>query len=104
MYVIGRNDFDFIKVTNSETFYDGRSIWSKVREVEYNSPLSKATIIPDYEVAEKLIKEVQDNVGNISFRNNSIIGEILDREASFDKVVYSSELKIFELVPTAVSM
>lgn len=104
MYVIGRSDFDFIKIANSETVYDGRNIWSEVRQVWYNTPLDHATIILNCDVAEKVLKEIQDNIENIVFTNNSIIGEILDRETSFDKTAYSGELKIFELVPTAVSV
>lgn len=101
MYVIGRNDFYFIKITHNNTLYDGINIWSEIRSLEYNATLDKATIINDYDKAEELLKEIQDNVENIDFSNYSIIGEILDREHSFDKVGYSKELKIYELVPVA---
>lgn len=102
MYVLGRNDYDFIKVTYSATLYDGQKIWNEVRNLEYETPLHKATIIPNYEDAEKLLEEIQSNVENIKFTNNSIIGEILDKEHSFDKNNYTKELKIYELMPVVV--
>ena len=103
MYVIGINDFYFIKITHKNTLYNGRKLWCEIANLEYNAPLDKATIINDYDKAEELLKEIQDNVENIKFSNNSVIGEILDREHSFDKVAYSKELKIYELVPVAYS-
>jgi hypothetical protein len=81
--------------------YDGRKLWNEIRDIEYDAPLDKATIINDYDRAEELLKEIKSNVENINFSNNSIIGEILDRENSFDKVDYSKELKIYELLPVA---
>ncbi len=99
MYVIGRNDFEFINITHRETLYDGRKVWSEVRKLEYETPLDKATIINNYDEAEELLKEIQVNVENINFSNNDIIADILDKEYSFNKVSYSKELKIYELVP-----
>lgn len=103
MYVIGRNDFEFIKITYIETLYDGRKVWREVKNLEYEVPLDKATIINNYDKAEELLKEIQGNVKNINFSNNNIIADILDKEHSFDKVCYSKELKIYELMPVVVN-
>lgn len=102
MYLIGINDFDFIKITHQSTMCDGKHIWNEVRNLEYETPLHEATIIPNYESAEKLLKEIQDNVEKIKVSNNNIIGEILDKDNGFDKTKYVKELKIYELIPTLV--
>ena len=101
MYAIGRTDYDFIQVTYVATMYDGHKLWNEVQKVEYAANLANATIIPDIEVAKQLIEDIQSNVENIKFTNSSVIGEILGEE-SFDKVAYSTDLKIYELVPTLV--
>ena len=103
MYVIGKNDFEFINITNVKTLYDGRNMWNKVNGLEYEAPLDKATIVKDYDEAERLLGEIQENVENINFSNNDIIADILDKEHSFDKVSYSKELKIYELMPVVVN-
>lgn len=101
MYAIGITDYDFIKVVRSDTLYDGLKIWSEVRDVEYGANLAESTVFVDLEVAEKILQEIQSNVEEIQFSNNDVIGEVIDKE-SFDKVAYSRELKIYELVPTLV--
>lgn len=100
-YVIGANELDFIKITNN-LLYDGRRMWNEVKSVEYEIPLDEATIIKNYDEAKRVIEDIQNNTENIKFFNHSIIGEILDREHSFDKVSYSKELKIYELMPVEV--
>lgn len=102
MYAIGKSDYNFIKITNTATMYDEQKMRSEIISLEYKAPLNEATIISDYEKAEKLMEEIQGNVENIKFANHSIIGEIHDREKSFDKIAYSKELQIYELVPIAV--
>lgn len=102
MYVIGKSDYDFIKITRTDTMYDGQKIWYEIKNIEYETPLDKATIIPDYEKAVDLLKEIQDNAKAITFSNHSVIGQILDKESFFDKTSYSKELKIFELIPTII--
>lgn len=102
VYAIGKSDYNFIKIANTATMYDGQKMRSEIISIEYKVPLNEATIISDYEKAERLIEEIQGNVENIKFANNSIIGEILDREKSFDKIAYSKELQIYELIPIAV--
>lgn len=101
MYVIGRSDYDFIKVVHGVA-YDGQGISMMIESVEYNLPSGEVTIFPDYETAKDAIKIIQENAEDIKFTNSSIVGEILDRE-SFDKIAYSKELKIYELVPTEVN-
>lgn len=101
MYAVGRNEYDFINVARNETMYDGHKLWNEVHEVEYGANLANATIIPDIKVAEQFIEDIQSNVENIKFTNSSVIREILDGE-SFDKVAYSKELKIYELVPALI--
>lgn len=101
MYVIGRTDYDFIKVARTDAMYDGHELWNEVHKVEYEANLANATIIPDLEVAKQLIEDIQSNVEYIEFTNNSVVGEILDKE-SFDKVSYSKQLKLYEVVPRLV--
>ena len=103
MYVIGKNDYEFIKITHSKPMYDGKKIWSEISKIEYDAPLHEATIISDYESAEKMLKEIKEKYESIQFRDFSIIGEILDREHGFDKAKYVEELKIYLLLPTEVS-
>ena len=102
MYVLGKSDYDFIKITRNNTLYDGHNLWNEVRSLEYGAPLYQATITPNYEDAQKLLEEIQNNVEKIKFANDNIIGEIIDKENSFDKVAYAKELKIYELIPMEV--
>lgn len=102
MYLIGINDFEFIKVTYNKTMYDGKSIWTEIRNLEYGTPMHEATIVPDYEIAEELLKEIQNNVEKIRWTSSSIIGEIFDRENGFDSKEYVSKLKVYELIPIPI--
>lgn len=99
MYAIGTDEFSFIKIVEKATMYDGRKIWGEVKGLEYETPLHKATVMPNYEDAEKLLNEIQNNAEKIKFENNNIIGQIIDKENSFDKVAYSKKLEIYELLP-----
>ena len=67
MYIIGRNDFDFVKIKYTDTLYDGQKIWNEIRSLEYSVPLNRATIINDYDIAKELLEEIQNNVENIKF-------------------------------------
>lgn len=98
MYVIGRSENDFITIYNG-VLYDGRKLYNEIKTVEYKASLKEATIISDYDRAKDILKEIQGNVESINFFNASIIGEILDRKHSFDKIGYSKELRIYELMP-----
>lgn len=102
MYVIGRTDYDLIKVAHTDTMYDGHKIWNEVRQVEYEADLRNATILQDHEAAKQLLQHIQSNVEEIKFTNITIIGQIIDTKSDFDKVAYSKHLKIYELVPTLV--
>lgn len=103
MYVIGTNEFSFIRITDKATLYDGRKIWGEIKALEYEASLHQATILPNYEDAEKLLSEIQNSVDKIKFANNNIIGEILDKQNDFDKIAYSKELGIYELMPVKVN-
>ena len=103
MYVIGRNDYEFIKITHSKPMYDGQKIWSEIIGIEYDAPLHDATIILEYEKAKIMLKQIKDKCEIIKFKNSSIIGEILDRQHGFDKSKYVEELKIYLLSPTEIS-
>lgn len=100
-YVIGTNELDFIKITNN-LLYDGRKMWNEIKSVEYEISLDEATIIENYDEAKRVLEDIQNNTENIKFFNHDIIGEILDKEHSFDKISYSRGLKIYELMPVEV--
>lgn len=100
MFVIGYNEYQFISITRDDTMYDGKNLWKKIKKLEYESPLNEATIFTDYEAAVCSLKEIRDNANEITFSNNRVIGEILDKKSNFDKVQYSKGLRIYELVPT----
>lgn len=102
MYVIGKNDYEFIKITHSKPIYDGNKIWSEIAAIEYDTPLHEATSISDTENAKKLLAQIKEKYESIDFRNSSIIGEILDRQHGFGKSKYVNELKIYMLLPTEV--
>lgn len=103
MYIIGKNDYEFIKITHSKPMYDGNKIWSEISKIEYDTPLHEATIISDKESAKKLLAQIKEKYESIEFRNSSIIEEILDKQKGFDKSKYVKELKIYVLLPTEVS-
>lgn len=103
MYVIGKNEYEFIEITYQPTMYDGKNYWKEIHCLEYDAPLNQATIIINYEDAEEILKEIQDNAENIKFTNNNIIDDILDKKHSFDKISYSKELKIYKLSPVVVN-
>lgn len=95
MYVIGRGEYDLIKIVDAE-IYGVDSIETKVFGVNYEADMNEATIITDYDRAKKLRTEIQENVDEISFKNASILFNILENE-TFDKSEYVKELKIFQL-------
>ena len=95
MYVIGTNCLDFIKV-KSIRFMDDSTIGVKIYEVLYDCNLEQATFFKDYETAIKTIKEIKDKKDEILFKNDSILGKILDGENKFDV----ETLKVYQLVVT----
>lgn len=103
MYLIGINDFSFIKIAHQSAMYDGKRFWSEIRGLEYDAQLHEATIIPDYETAQELFQEIQSNINAIEVTNHDIVGEIFDKKDGFDKTCYISKLKIYELIPTLVT-
>lgn len=103
MYVIGRNDFEFIRIRYTKPMYDGHEIWTEIATIEYNTSLNEATIIPDHNDAKELLKRIKEKCESIKFENADIIGEILDKKHRFDKLKYISELKIYVLLPTEIS-
>ncbi|MBR5796323.1 MAG: hypothetical protein IKY26_09285 [Erysipelotrichaceae bacterium] len=98
MYIIGNNIFNFIKITNNSMIC-GCEIYTEVAKVEYSVPLHDSTIIYNRDDARKILKEIIERVKEIEFKNYSIIGELIDKNGSFDKTEFSKELKIYELVP-----
>jgi len=104
MYVIGSSDYNFISFKR-DTLYDRqyKKIEHEAVSVEYETPLHRSTIIANREDAEKILNEIRDRVDLIEFQNDSILGEILDRENSFDKGEFVKGLKIYELVPREVT-
>lgn len=103
MYVIGTDEYSFIRIMNYQTFYDAHRMWSEIIYIEYKTPLHQATIFNTYDKAESILKEIKDNVENITFGNYNIIA-VLDKdlERSFDKIAYSNKLKIYKLTPMEV--
>lgn len=99
MYVIGIDDCRLIKVIRFDTLYDGKNIWQDPRSVEYDALLDEATIFNDHEQAKRILDCIKSNAEHITFNNNNIVGNILDKDGGFDKLSYAKELKLFELVP-----
>lgn len=102
MYVIGKSEYELIKISKNDVMCDGKNLWTEIKCVEYNTSLLDATIINCYDKAVDILNEIQENVNDIRFTNYSIIDNIIDKENSFDKIEYSKQLKIFELIPTLV--
>lgn len=99
MYVIGVNEWDFVNI-KSRTMMTWQSYktWNEVEKVTYECNLTKATILPDYELAVKIVEEIKTRKDEIEFENDSIIGQILDKEHGNEFNV--DALKVYELVPT----
>lgn len=97
MYVIGRSPDDLIRIENV-TMYDGKDISVRIRTIFYNVMNEKSTIISDYELAESLLEEIQRYYDHISFFNDSLLANIIEKD-SFEKEAYVKELKIYKLVP-----
>lgn len=81
---------------------DGKNIWNEIKSLGYGTPLNVATIFPDYDDALKSLREIQSRVDDIKFSNHYILGELWNKEHQFDKVAYSKELTVYELVPTKI--
>lgn len=97
MYVIGTNELDFIKI-KSRTMMGVSQIWNEVEKVIYKCNLTRATIFPDYELAEGIVGDIKVRKKEIVFENDNIIGHILDREHGKEFDV--EKLKVYELAPT----
>lgn len=91
MYVIGRSKGDYIRLVNS-------------KGIEYSHSINLASIFTSLEKAELMIGYIKENIDSLYFANATILGNIIDKEKSFDKVAYVNELKIYELVPTELSI
>lgn len=91
MYVIGRSKGDYIRLVNS-------------KGIEYSHSINLASIFTSLEKAEFMIGYIKGNIDSLYFANATILGNIIDKEKNFDKVTYVNELKIYELVPTEVSI
>lgn len=89
MYVIGRSKRDYLKLVNG-------------KEIEYSHNINQASVLKSFEKAELMIDYIKENIDSIYFANATVLGNIIDKEKSFDKVAYVNELKIYELVPTEV--
>ena len=112
MFVIGINEFEFLKVTRKVRLYDyeissGVTQTKKesveVAKVKYDADLDEASMFKNYEDAKATVKEIQDNIENIKFENQNDLLNILDENDGFNKKKYSKQLKIYELEPVFVS-
>lgn len=102
MYVIGLNEWDFIKVElKTMMIWETCKICNEVKKVTYECNLTKATIFPDYELATKIVEAIKTRKDEIQFENDNIIGQILDKEHGKEFDV--DKLKVYELVPTECS-
>lgn len=95
MYVIGVDEFSFLNI-KSKILMNSCKIWNEIDKVVYDCNLERSTMMPDYETAIKVIKEIKDRKDEILFENDSICGEILDRGKKFDV----EKLKVYQLVVT----
>lgn len=91
MYVIGRSKCDYIRLVNSNG-------------IEYSHSINLASIFTSLEKAELIIGYIKENIDSLYFTNATILGNIIDKEKNFEKVAYVNELKIYELVPTELSI
>lgn len=99
MYVIGVNEWDFLNI-KSRTMMVCEScvILNEIEKVIYGCSLWNATIFSDYENAAKIVEKIKESKNDILFENDSIIGQILDKEKMEEFDV--NALKVYELVPT----
>ena len=67
-----------------------------IYEIVYQTPLSCATLFDDYEEANKCLKKIKENYGQITFKNFNLIQNILD-QVDFNEKEYVDSLKVFEL-------
>lgn len=98
MYVIGNCGWNFIQV-KMVTLYDGKRMFQEVDEVTYNINNRLCTIFNNYEDAEEILKSIKNNNDKIKIVNDSIIDSILDGH-----MLDLSTLKIYELVPTEITV
>lgn len=91
MYVIGISEYSFIKIKTKMMM----DCSIKIDTIEYECDLEKSTLLPSYEVAFKALNEIQERESEIRFRNESILGEILDIGKEFDV----GKLRIYSLIP-----
>ena len=98
MYAIGVNEWDFVNIKSRTMMtWESCKTWNEVERVIYECNLAKATIFPDYELATKIVEEIKARKDEIEFENDSIIGQILDKEHG--EVFDVDKLKVYELVP-----
>ena len=103
MYVIGKNDYTFVKI-KFETIWDGYGrVWNKVAKVFYDCFEEDATIFRSLDKVQETFNEIQNGIDEIDFENITILGNLIDKDEGFDKVDYAKQLKIYELVPQLVN-
>lgn len=103
MYVIGKNENEFIGNVLRDTMMDEcHNLYSKIRFLEYNCFLQNAEIYLNYKDAEEELQEFKEYGRSISVRNNDLFGNIIDEKNDFDKEEYFKQLRIFELKPILV--
>ena len=99
MYVIGVNECDFVSIKSRAMItLESCKVWNEVEMIAYGCDLTKATIIPDYDLATKIVDEIKARKDEIKFENGNIIGQILDKEHGKEFDV--DKLKVYELIPT----
>ena len=96
---IGVNEWNFVNIRSRTMMTQGTcKVWSEVERVIYGRSLSRAKIFPNYNTAAEIVKEIKSRKDEIKFDNNSIIGQILNKEHEREFDV--DALKVYELVPT----
>lgn len=102
MYVIGKTNKSFIRIKLRAMLDDMYNIYDEIYHVVYDCDVNEATLINDYDEANKILDEIQNRIDEINFSNINIVGQVIDEREGFNKVDYAKELKIFSLVPILV--
>lgn len=105
LYVIGVNEYDFIKVggimvpSNSKEYI---GLNDYITNVYYEVSVEQASKYFSWQDAENHLIQIKQNIENIQFNNDNVIGNVIDKENGFDKFSYANSLKIYNLVPKLV--
>lgn len=113
MYVIGTDEWHFIKVKR-KNMYDGKRVFWIIDEVIYNITnkedcknnsmsiiKSNFTIFDDLKYTKETLSEIKNNKYEIRFENNHMIESIINKENN--KKFDVNTLKMYELVPTEIT-